>query len=96
MPAGDVAGLDVSNLIGTVVTPVIVIGLMLARKLVTGGELTDLKKQLETKDAALIRKDEQIQTLQVGLSQEVIPALTRATDVIKAYQSQVVVPRANP
>ena len=58
------------------VTAPIVVWLFVTGRIVRGSEL-------EKKDAALERKDEQIKTLTQGLLEETIPALTRATDLVK-------------
>lgn len=64
------------SLIGTVVTPVIVVVLLLAGKLHTHGEL-----------ARLVDSNEQLraqnQTLQEALIERAVPALTRSTMVLE-------------
>jgi hypothetical protein len=76
--------------IGNVVTPVIILGLIIGRVLVTGRELRRAEEQLEASTAALARKDEQIAALQAGLIDRAIPALTRATDIIAAVSPLLV------
>lgn len=52
------------------------------RWVVTGTELEQLRsamqKQIDDKDAALLRKDEQIANLQAGLTDKAIPTITEA------------------
>lgn len=52
------------------------------RWVVTGAELEQLRasmqKQIDDKDAALLRKDTQIENLQAGLTDKAIPTITEA------------------
>lgn len=74
--AASSAGFDPISIIGTVLTPTIVIILLLTGKLHTDSEV----KRLED---AVTAKDAQLAALQSGLTDRVIPALTRATLVLE-------------
>jgi hypothetical protein len=80
-------GFDPYSLIGTVVTPVLVIALLLMGKLHTHGEVARLETDLAARDAALAVKDEQLTALQAGLVDRAIPALTRATLVLEGLDA---------
>jgi hypothetical protein len=78
--ADGAGGFDPTTLIGTVVTPVLVIALILFGKLHTHGEV----ERLET-DLAAERADNA--ALQAALTDRVVPALTRSTLVLEALDA---------
>ncbi len=71
----DTSGFDPTQLIGTVVTPVIVIALLLFGKLHTDGDYRRVEADLVAERAARV-------ALQTVLLDQVIPAVTRATDAV--------------
>jgi hypothetical protein len=68
---------DPYSLIGTIVTPVIVVALLLFGKLHTEADYQRLADELEASRAEQMR-------LQTALTDRVIPALTRSTLVLEA------------
>lgn len=83
LPAGVVlaeasasSGFDPYSLIGSVVTPVIVVALLLFGKLHTESDYKRLAEELESERAERVR-------LQTALTDRVIPALTRSTLVLE-------------
>lgn len=68
--------LDPLSLIGTVVTPVLVVVLLLANKLHTDGDYRRVIADLHEERAERVR-------LQTALTERVIPALTRSTLVLE-------------
>lgn len=81
--ADPTASFNPYSLIGSVVTPVIVVLLLLFGKLRTESESKRQEETLEAYRDQLRLKDEQLQQLQTALQERVIPALTRATLVLE-------------
>lgn len=76
-------GVNIPSIIGTTVTPVIVIILLLMGKLRTEPEVKRIEKSLSEANATVAVKDKQLQDLQAGLVDKAIPALTRTTLVLE-------------
>lgn len=75
--ASNGGGFDPYSLIGTVVTPVVVVALLLFGKLHTESDYKRLQEDLDAERAERAR-------LQTALTDRVIPALTRSTLVLEA------------
>lgn len=75
--------LDLTSLLGTVITPVIVIILLLLGKLRTEPEVKRLESENTSLRAQVHDKDAQMISLQSGLVDKAIPALTRSTLVLE-------------
>lgn len=76
-------GFDVTSLVGTVVTPALVIVLLLFGKLRTEPEVKRLEADIDSLRAQVREKDAQINTLQTGIVDKAIPALARTTLVLE-------------
>lgn len=76
-------GVNITSLIGTVVTPTIVIILLLLGKLRTEPEVKRLEQSNETMRQTILAKDNDMQQLQAGLVDKAIPALTRSTLILE-------------
>lgn len=81
--AADTGGVDLTSLIGTVVTPVIVILLLLTGKLRTDGEIKNRDETItilrqQNKDQAT-----QLMALQTSVVEKAIPALTRTALILE-------------
>lgn len=72
------------SLIGTVLTPVIVVALLIMGKLRTEGEVKRVEASCARLEALLDRKDEQLQVLQRSVDERAIPALTRAALILES------------
>lgn len=84
-------GIDASTIasvVGSLVTPSVVVWLFITGRIVRGTEL-------DKKDAALERKDDQIAALNKGLIDTAIPAITRATSVLEHYHTDTTVRRSD-
>lgn len=75
--AATTGGFDPISLIGTIVTPVIVVALLLMGKLHTDSDYRRVLSDLDEERAERVR-------LQTALTDRVVPALTRATLVLEA------------
>lgn len=71
----DAAGADPASIIGTTVTPVVVVLLLVTGWLRTKGETDRVTRDLAEERAARVE-------LQRVLTSEVVPALTRSTDAV--------------
>lgn len=80
----DNTGFDLTSLIGAGITPAIVIVLMLLGKLRTEPEVKRLESEVTQLRAQVREKDQQMLSLQGGLVDRAIPALTRSTLVLEA------------
>lgn len=74
---------DIYSLLGTAVTPAIVVVLLLMGKLRTEAEVKRLEADIRNRDAVIATKDDQLSALQNGLIERAIPALTRSTLVLE-------------
>lgn len=92
---GSNLGFDPLDLISTVVTPVMVVILLITGQLVTKGQLNRLEALhdaevarmqtgIDARDDAITGYRTQIDTLQTGLVDKAIPAITLSTEVIRA------------
>lgn len=80
---GVTGNFDLTSLVGTVVTPVIVIFLLLLGKLRTEPEVKRLERENDNLRELVHEKDTQMLALQSGLVDKAIPALTRSTLVLE-------------
>lgn len=97
------AGFNPYSLIGSAVTPVIVVVLLLFGKLRTETELKRLEEEINGPNGykeQIRLKDEQLQLSLNGLLERVVPALTRSTLVLEnlapMLQTEVTITRPPP
>jgi len=76
-------GVDVSSLLGTAVTPVLVILLLLTGKLRTENEVKNRDETIANLRQQIHDKDAQLGALQAGVVDKAIPALTRTALVLE-------------
>jgi hypothetical protein len=81
--AADTGGVDLTSLLGTVVTPVIVILLLLTGKLRTEGEVKNRDETIRILRQQNTDKDVQLTALQAGVVEKAIPALTRTALILE-------------
>jgi hypothetical protein len=75
--------------VGNVVTPVILLGLIIGRVLVTGRELKRAEEQIA-------ERDRQLAELHQVMTTQVIPALTLATEALKDSAAETAIRRRQP
>jgi hypothetical protein len=79
----DSSGLDLTSLLGTVVTPVIVILLLLTGKLRTEGEVKNRDETIAILRRQNSDKEDQLVALQTSVVEKAIPALTRTALILE-------------
>lgn len=91
-PSGPVAWL-----VGTIITPVVVVVMLVIGKLATGRERDRLEAEVARLNALLAERDAQIAAVQEKFTERVIPALVKATTALEAVapylQTETVVRR---
>ena len=82
------SGIDFTSILGTVVTPVVVIALLITGKLRTENEIKNRDETIAIVRAQVTAKDAQLEALQESVVNKAIPALTRAALILEKYQPE--------
>ena len=85
-------GFDISSIIGTVVTPVVVLMLLIMGKLRTENEIKNRDETIAILRQQVKDKDAQLDRLQEGLVDKAIPALTRAALILEKISPESISP----
>lgn len=84
--------IDITSIVGTVVTPVVVIALLIAGKLRTENEVKNRDETITLLRNQVDAKDVQLESLQEGVVNKAIPALTRAALILEKVSPDSIVP----
>lgn len=79
--------------IGNVVTPVILLGLIIGGVLVPGRQLKRAEEQLQDRDRQIERKDAELTALNKVMSDQVVPALTHASEALREAAAEAAIRR---
>jgi hypothetical protein len=85
-------GIDITSVVGTVVTPVVVIALLIMGKLRTENEIKNRDETITILRQQVREKDAQLESLQEGVVNKAIPALTRAALILEKVSPDSIIP----
>jgi hypothetical protein len=84
--------IDITSIVGTVVTPVVVIALLIMGKLRTENEIKNRDETITILRKQVASKDAQLESLQEGVVNKAIPALTRAALILEKISPDSIIP----